>query len=195
MSAGPASPAETPLTPSESERLVPSLSTRGELREIERLGIHAARVWAMRPATLARSDLLSVEFVRELHRRMFGGIWRRAGRFRTAEEGAGWECGRVAQGVGLFLDDAEGWLRYSTYPVHEAAVRLHHRLVSVRPWANGNGRHARLMADVVVAAQGEAPLTWGARVPGPGSPSQRYFEAIAAADGGDLDPLVGFARS
>ena len=83
---------------------------------------------------------------------------------------------RIAEGVGMFLDDTDGWLRFSTYPVHEAAVRLHQRLLAIRPWSNGNGRHARLMADIIVASHGEKALTWGFRPrtrcllrwPGPG---------------------------
>ena len=184
---------EDPLSGEERARLLPSLSTREQLDEVERLGIHAARVWAMRPNVLGRADLLTEDFVRGLHRRMFGAIWRGAGQYRTTGRDPGWEVGRIPEGVRMFLDDAEGWLRFSTYPAHEAAVRLHHRLVSMHPWSNGNGRHARLMADIVVAAQGEAPLTWGARA-GPGSARERYLGAIRSADGGDLVPLLDFSR-
>jgi fido (protein-threonine AMPylation protein) len=91
----------------------------------------------------------------------------------------------------MFLDDAEGWLRYATYPVHEAAVRLHQRLLAIHPWANGNGRHARLLADIVVASHGESPLTWGSR--DPESAPRRYAEALGAAETGDVASLVEFA--
>jgi Fic-DOC domain mobile mystery protein B len=183
--------AESAITPEERSRLLPSLSTRAQLNEVESLGINAARVWAMRGTVLQRGDLMTEAFTRELHRRMFGGIWRGAGRFRTTVREPGWEPGRIAGGVGMFLDDAEGWLRYSTYPVQEAAVRLHQRLVAIHPWANGNGRHARLMADIVVASHGERPLTWGSR--DPESAPRRYAEALGAAENGDVAPLVEFA--
>jgi Fic-DOC domain mobile mystery protein B len=187
---------EKPLTPEERARLLPSLSTRAQLNEIERININAARVWAMRSSGLRRDDLLTEGFSRELHRRMFNGIWRGAGRYRTAERNPGWEPHRIAEGVAMFFDDAEGWLRFSTYPVHEAAVRLHLRLAAIHPWSDGNGRHARLVADIVVAAHGEKPLTWGSR-PAPGRPSpprERYIEAVKAADAGDMGPLLEFAR-
>ncbi len=188
---------DAPLTPDERVRLLPSLSTRAQLNEIERLNINTARIWAMRPAVLQRSDLLSEKFSRELHRRMFNVIWRGAGQYRTTERNPGWEPHRIAEGVGMFFDDAEGWLRFSTFGVHEAAVRLHHRLVSIHPWTNGNGRHARLIADIVVAANGEKPLAWGS---GPasigGAPARaRYLDAILAADSGDFVALLGFARA
>ena len=184
-----------PIAPGDQARLVPSLSTRAQLDEIERLKINAARVWAMRAAVLQRSDLLTEPFARELHRRMFGGVWRGAGRYRTFERAPGWEAHRIPEGVRMFLDDAEGWIRFSTYPVRESAVRLHHRLVAIHPWSNGNARHARLLADVVVASQGEEPLTWGAGSPssGLGTSPSRYADAIRAADAGDMGPLLGFA--
>lgn len=184
------------ITAEERSRLLPSLSTRAQLDEIEGLAINAARVWAMRDPVLQRPDLLTESFARELHRRMFGSVWRGAGRYRTKARRPGWEPGQIAEGVRMFLDDAEGWLRFSTYSVHEAAVRLHHRLVAVRPWTGGNGRHARLLADIVVASHGEEPLTWG-RQSGPGEPGSarsRYLAAVKAADSGDMVPLLGFAR-
>jgi Fic-DOC domain mobile mystery protein B len=190
-----ASPSDAPISPQERARLLPSLSTRAQLAEIERRHANAARVWAMRDAVLRRSGLMTEAFGRELHRRMFGGIWRGAGRYRTARLGSGWEPGEIADGVTMFLDDAEAWLRYSTYPVHEAAVRLHVRLAAIRPWFNGNGRHARLVADIVVAASGEEPLTWGSHAPGDGPEEARarYLGAMRAADLGDFGPLLAFA--
>ncbi len=190
-------PADAPITPGERARLLPSLSTRAQLTEIERRRAHTARVWAMRGAVLRRSDLMTEAFGRELHRRMFGGIWRGAGRYRTTVCSPGWEPGQIVEGVRMFFDDAEAWLRYSTYPVHEAAVRLHLRLAAIRPWFNGNGRHARLVADIVVAASEEEPLTWGSRSPrsDPGEARARYLEAMRIAESGDFKPLVDFARS
>ena len=108
--------AEHPLTPAETALLVPSLSTRAQLLEIEQAGIHAARLWAMRPRNLQGGEVFTENFLRELHRRMFGGIWRGAGRYRKSTAAAGWEPARIAEGVRLFLDDADGWARYSTYP-------------------------------------------------------------------------------
>lgn len=185
------------LTPTERERLVPSLSTREQLEEIERASIHAARVWAMRCAVAAPEAVLTELFSRQVHRRMFGGIWRGAGKYRTTAEGAGWEPVKIPEGMRMILDDAEGWIRFSTHPVHEVAVRLHHRIRCVRPWADGNGNHARLLADLVVASLGEKPLTWGIRTHGQDAKKARslYREASRAADAGDMAVLVEFARS
>jgi Fic-DOC domain mobile mystery protein B len=183
------------ITNDERLKLVPSLSTRAQIEDIERIGIQAARVWAMRPSVLRRDDLLTETFARELHRRMFAGIWKGAGKYRISAREPGWEPGQISEGVRIFMDDAEGWLRFSTYPVHESAVRLHHRLVSVRPWSNGNRRHARLMADIVVSSQGEPPLKWGQGADAGARLLARegYREAMKAADDGNFSALVEFA--
>src|ERR1035438_929745 len=112
----PAQEANVPIGPEERSRLLPSLSTRAQLDEIERLKINAARVWAMRSAVLQRDDLITESFARDLHRRMFSGIWRGAGRYRTTERSQGWEASRIAEGVRMFLDDAEGWIRLASQP-------------------------------------------------------------------------------
>ncbi len=189
--------ADAPISSDERALLLPSLLSRAQLDEIERRRINATRMWAMRVAVLKRGDLMTEAFARGLHRRMFGGIWRGAGRFRTTPHNPGWEPKHIATGVRMFLDDAEGWLRYSTYPVHEAAVRLHFRLAAVQPWFNGNGRHARLIADIVVAANEEKPLTWGLRSAqgGSGETRARYLEAMRVAESGDVAPLLEFALS
>ena len=200
-------PGQTPLTEEEKLQLRPSLSTRAQLNEAERLNIHAARLWAMRPSVLHRADLLTDAFARELHRRMFNQVWKWAGKYRTSDRNLGWEWPRIPEGMRVLLDDARYWEEHATYPAIEIAVRLHHRMVVIHPWPNGNGRHARLLADILVAARGGAPLTWGARLdlaqPGPSlavasakaDPRARYLTALKSADHGDYAPLLAFAAT
>lgn len=192
-----ASEGNTELSEEERLELIPSLTTRAELNAIERLNINAARVWAMRPRALQRPDLLTDAFARELHRRMFNQVWRWAGRYRTTEKNLGWEVHRLTEGVRNAFDDAQYWMQHSTYPLHEAAVRLHHQLVAIHPWPNGNGRHSRLIADLLVVSRGGDELTWGARADlmGAGEIRNRYITAIRAADAGDIVPLMNFAKS
>jgi Fic-DOC domain mobile mystery protein B len=187
----------TELTPEEQLELIPSLSTRAELNAFERASIHAARVWAMRARTLARPDLLTDTFSRELHRRMFNQVWRWAGRYRTSEKNLGWEVARITEGVHNAFADARAWAEFSTYPAAEAAVRLHHQLVLIHPWPNGNGRHSRLMADIMMAAEKCPPLTWGARgnLIATGELRERYIAAVRQADQGDFSLLLAFAQS
>jgi Fic-DOC domain mobile mystery protein B len=190
-------PGQTPLTEEEKRQLRPSLSTRTQLNTVERLNIHAARLWAMRRAVLRRDDLLTDAFARELHRRMFNQVWRWAGKYRTTDRNLGWEWPRIPEGMRTLLDDARYWHEHATYPVTEIAVRLHYRMVVIHPWPNGNGRHARLLADILVAARGAPPLTWGAQLElaQPGQARTRYIAALQSADQGDYAPLLAFARA
>lgn len=185
----------TPLTPEEQLELIPSLSTRAELNAVERANIHAALLWAMRRAVLRRTDLLTDTFARELHRRMFNQVWKWAGKYRTTERNLGWEWPRIPEGMRVLLTDASYWLEHDTYPLAEIAVRLHHRMVVIHPWPNGNGRHARLLADILVAARGAAAFTWGADLVSTGDARTRYLAALRAADQNDYGPLLAFASS
>lgn len=187
----------TPLNEEERRDLLLSLSTRAELNQVERLNINSARVWAMRQRVLSRDDLLSDLFARELHRKMFNQVWRWAGRFRTSEKNLGREIHRLTEGVHNAFADARVWTEFTTYPLAEIAVRLHHRLVQIHPWPNGNGRHARLMADIIVAARGGKELSWGAAgdLAAMNALRQRYIAAVQQADKGDFAPLLAFAQS
>lgn len=188
---------ETPLTEEERRDLIPSLSTRAELNEAERANILAARIWAMRRRTWQRDDLVTDAFARELHRRMFGRVWQWAGVYRKTERNLGWEVHRLTEGVHHAFADAQAWLQHETYPLPEVAVRLHHQLVRVHPWPNGNGRHARLMADVLVQSRGGAELTWGAGADmvAPGEMRAQYIKALRQADEGNFGPLTAFAKA
>lgn len=190
-------PGQTPLTGEEKRQLRPSLSSRLQLNAVERNNIHAGRLWAMRKAGLRRDDLLTDAFARELHRRMFNQVWKWAGKYRTTDRNLGWEWPRIPEGMRVLLDDARYWDRHATYSTAEIAVRLHHRMVVIHPWPNGNGRHARLLADVLVAARDGAALTWGARLDlaQPGLVRARYITALQSADQGDYAPLFTFANS
>lgn len=193
----PDTPGRTPLIEEEKLQLRPSLSTRAQLNAAERLNIHAARLWAMRKTVLRRPDLLTDTFARELHRRMFNQVWRWAGKYRTSDRNLGWEWPRIPEGMRVLLDDARYWREHATYVPVEIAVRLHHRMVVIHPWPNGNGRHARLLADILAAAHAAPPLTWGAGLDlaQPGLARTRYLAALQSADQGDYAPLLAFASS
>jgi len=190
-------PGQTPLTEEEKLQLRPSLSTRAELNAAERLNIHAARLWALRKAVLRRDDLLTDAFARELHRRMFNQVWRWGGKYRTSDRNLGWESHRIPEGMRVLLDDARYWEQHKTHPPVEIAVRVHHRMVVIHPWPNGNGRHARLLADILVAARGQPALTWGASLDlaQPGLARRQYIAALKSADQNDYAPLLTFASS
>lgn len=196
MHLGGAEPGQTPLELDEAEQLIPSwVSTRGDLDSAEQENIAAAVEWSSR-ARWSSSDVLDDRFLRRLHRRMFGEVWQWAGAYRTSPRNIGVEAWRISEEVALLLADARYWVAHSTYSVDEIAIRFHHRLVSVHPFPNGNGRHARLAADLLVETLGAEPFTWGInRDDDAAALRNEYVAAILAADAGDIAPLLTFARS
>jgi len=144
--------------------------------------------------------MLSAGFVTRLHERMFGDVWKWAGTWRTTVRNAARNIGvdayRIGMDVAAGLDDVRYWVENTTYPPDETAVRLHHRLVAIHPFPNGNGRHSRLMADLLVERLGGTPFIWGGRsLADPGELRRRYIAALRAADNYNTGPLLAFARS
>jgi Fic-DOC domain mobile mystery protein B len=191
-------PGATPLTADDLDGLIPSdLATRGDLDRAELENIVEGRLWAgARRWTPA--SLLDAAAVRDLHRRMFGQVWRWAGQWRRRETNLGVSPEAIAVAVRDTLDDARAWVEHATYPPDEVALRLHHRLVAVHPFPNGNGRHARLCADLLVRTLGRPPLTWsGGDLVHTAAVRDRYLAALRAMDSDrdDVTSLLDFARS
>jgi Fic-DOC domain mobile mystery protein B len=184
----------TPLDPEEREGLLQSWITfRSELNEAEQANITAGAAWAQRQR---RQEILTETFIKQLHVRMFGEVWAWAGRFRLTERNIGIDPARIAVELRKLLDDARYWIANETFPPDEIAVRLHHRLVAVHPFPNGNGRTARLLADLLAVRLGREPFTWGrASLTDIGEARRAYIKALRAADDHDIRPLLAFARS
>lgn len=187
-------PGATPIDPNEAAGLIPShISLQSELNEWEETNILEARTWAM---SKKHKDLLSEQFIKRLHREMFKHTWKWARRFRTSNKNLGVPWYRISQDLRNLCDDAKHWVAERTYGEVEIAVRFHHRLVSIHPFPNGNGRHARLVADLLMRGFGQPPLTWGSvNLTAPGDARRRYMDALRAADSQNLQPLIDFARS
>lgn len=186
----------TPLEPEEREGLLQTWIThRSDLNEAEQDNIVKGAVWA-RSRRQRNADILNEGFARSLHRRMFGDVWQWAGTFRQTERNIGIEAHRIPNDIGMMFDDVRYWVDHETFPPDEIAVRLHHRLVAIHPFPNGNGRHARLMADLLIERLGGQPFTWGGgSLHDIGELRRQYIDALRAADNHDIDPLIAFARS
>lgn len=186
----------TPLSLDEQLDLIPDLTSKEELNEWERLNILEAYGWALDKRNLNRLDPLSESYVRQLHLRMFDQTWKWAGVYRTTEKNIGIPHYQIREGLAALLGDTRYWLEHKTFGPDEIAVRFHHRMVWIHPFANGNGRHARLMADVLIRRQGCPLFTWGsADIVRAGDFRRSYIEALRAADKNDIGPLLLFARS
>lgn len=185
----------TPLTPEEQEGLKQTwVTTRADLNEAEQINIDQAVAWT---AKLGDRELLTEEFVFDLHKRMFDDVWIWAGTRRNTGKNIGVDPPQIYLRLGGLLADARYWIQESVYSADEIAIRLHHGLVFIHPFPNGNGRHARLMADLLIEQLGGQPFTWGGggTLQDIGELRAKYIHALKRADDHDFDELFAFARS
>jgi Fic-DOC domain mobile mystery protein B len=186
--------AATPLREEEQRALkLTYITNRAQLNAAEQENIARGQEWA-----LGRDrNLLTESGVKSLHRHMFDDVWRWAGQFRQHEVNIGIAYWKISVELRVLLDDVKTWIETTAYPADEIAVRLHHRLAQIHPFPNGNGRHARLMADLVIMRLGGRRFSWGGatNLQKASDVRGRYIAALKAADGYDLGPLLAFARS
>ncbi|MGE3621279.1 MAG: mobile mystery protein B [Acidimicrobiia bacterium] len=199
----------TPLADADLDGLKPTwVATRSDLDRVEQENIIKATRW-VNDRSWTTERVLDEAALRRLHRRMYGDVWTWAGDYRRTQKQFGnltgsdhWEIGvdvrnavadtLVQVGALLHPDDSD----HGT-AADEVALRLHHRLVVVHPFASGNGRWSRQVATLLARALQRPDFTWsgiGLRVAG-GVDRSGYVDALRAADDHDLGPLIRFARS
>lgn len=185
--------ASTPLSPEEQEGLIPSYITlRSELNEAEQANIVDAEEWAFN----RRRDVLSEKFLNDLHKRMFGRVWKWAGHYRRTGKNIGVDAYKIPMELRSLLDDVRFWIEHSTHQPDEIGARFHHRLVWIHVFPNGNGRHARTATDLLLVALGAPRFTWGREnLVDAGETRRAYVDALRAADTHDYGPLLAFVRS
>ena len=183
----------TPLDHGEMEGLRYShITTRGELDELEQANIVEGMQWLKKQRNV---DILSEAFVRNLHKQLFGKVWKRAGSFRQTEKNIGVDPVQIAIQLRQLLDDANYWIEKKTYPPKELAARFHHKLVLIHPFPNGNGRHARIMADaILIKVMGERAIDWagGYKLDVMNERRKQYIAALRAADRDEFSKLLEF---
>jgi Fic-DOC domain mobile mystery protein B len=185
--------ANTPLEAEEREQLIPSYITlRAELNEAELTNIADARKWL----SSRKREVLNAGFLNELHKRMYGEVWKWAGTYRTTARNIGVEAYLIANQLYQAVDDAKFWVANDTFPPDEIAVRFSHRVVAIHPYPNGNGRFSRMIGDLLAIELGRPRFTWGqVNLVDPSETRKAYIAALKAADAGDFEPLIAFARS
>ncbi|TAN21602.1 MAG: mobile mystery protein B [Chitinophagaceae bacterium] len=187
---------QTPLDEDEKDGLlIPIIATRGELDEFEQQNIEQAIQWTL-TRSLKPKTILTEAFVCSVHKRMYGDVWRWAGTFRKTNKNIGVDKWQIPVELKYLLNDTLFWIDHKTYPPDEIAVRFKHRIVSIHCFPNGNGRHSRLMGDIIIEKVFNRPVfSWGAAdLVKQGDNRSAYLTAIKAADAGNITPLLIFAR-
>ena len=183
---------QTPLTGEEHEDLIPSYITlRSELNEAEQANILEAQEWAFK----RKRNVLNEKFLNDLHKHMYGNVWRWGGKYRRTGKNIGVDAYRIPTELRQLIDDCTFWIENKTYEPDELAARFHHKLVWVHAYPNGNGRHARFATDLLLMSLGLEPFTWGSvNLVDPSETRRRYIDALRDADNHNIEPLLAFAR-
>ena len=188
---------QTPLDEEEKDGLlILTIATRGELDEFEQQNIEKAVQWIL-GRTFKPELFFTEDFVRMLHKRMYADVWEWAGEFRKTNKNIGVDKWKIPSDLKYLLDDAKYWHENNTYTQDEIAVRFKHRIVSIHCFPNGNGRHSRLLADIIIEKIYKQPVfSWGAaNLSDEGDTRKSYLKAVKTADRGDYSLLLAFARS
>jgi Fic-DOC domain mobile mystery protein B len=188
---------QTPLNEEEKEGLlIPTITTHGELDEFEQLNIEKAIRWTL-TRKFKKEDILKEDFIKLVHKRMYSDVWAWAGEFRKTNKNIGVDRYQVAIELRKLLGDCNYWIDHGTYPPDEIAVRFKHRIVSIHCFSNGNGRHSRMMGDLIIEKIfGKPVFTWGAiaDLTKTSDTRKEYLTAVKTADKNDIGPLLEFAR-
>jgi Fic-DOC domain mobile mystery protein B len=188
---------QTPLDEEEKDGLlISTITTREELDEFEQLNIQKAIEWTLR-RKFKKEKILTEDFIKALHKKMLGDVWRWAGTFRSSNKNIGVDRFRIRTEFRKLLDDTKYWIEHQIYEPDEIAIRFKHRIVSIHCFANGNGRHSRLMADILIDQVFSLPVySWGSsNLVKADEIRAAYLAAIRQADFGNVQPLMTFSRS
>ncbi len=187
---------QTPLNEDEKKGLlINTITTHGELDEHEQLNIEKAVEWTIQ-TKFKQNKILTEQFIKNLHKQMFGNVWAWAGEFRKSEKNIGVEWIKIGIELKYLLDDTNYWIENKTFLPDEIAIRFKHRLVNIHCFANGNGRHSRLMADIIIESVFNKDLfTWNhSNMVKADETRKKYISAIKDADNGNINPLLDFSR-
>jgi Fic-DOC domain mobile mystery protein B len=183
----------TDLDQDELSGLLPThLIVQAQLNEWEQVNILNAEKWL---SSRKPKNVLSEEFCRSLHKKMFDQTWSWAGTFRRSDKNIGVDWTQISVNLKNLLEDTKYWLKYQVYSLNEVGARFHHRLVSIHCFPNGNGRHARLMTDALMIENGQSRFSWGSLMKDSVLARSKYLESLRDADKGSLEPLKKFLNS
>jgi len=189
---------QTPLSEDEINELkIPTITTREELDEFEQQNIEKALEWYLYRRKYKVDKILTEDFINEVHVKMFGDVWNWAGQTRSSEKNIGVPWIHISIQLRQLLEDCRYWIANKTYSDEEISIRFKHGLVAIHLFPNGNGRHSRLMLDIVMKHVFNKPLlTWGQRnLVDKSVTRETYIKALRKADLGDFKDLIAFAQS
>jgi Fic-DOC domain mobile mystery protein B len=188
---------QTPLSEEEKDGLlIKTITTHGELDEHEQLNIEKAIEWTIK-TKFKKDQILTEKFIKALHKKMLGNVWSWAGEFRKSEKNIGVPWVKIGVELRVLLEDTKYWIENKIFSNEEIAIRFKHRLVNIHCFPNGNGRHSRIMADIIMESiLGSEPFSWNqSNMVKADQTRKNYINAIREGDNGNIQPLIDFAKN
>ncbi|MBP9601696.1 MAG: mobile mystery protein B [Lutibacter sp.] len=188
---------QTPLDEDEKEGLkIKSITAQNELDEFEQLNIEKAVEWTIH-ANFKSEKILTEKFIKDVHKKMYSDVWKWAGEFRKTNKNIGINWTQIRVELKNLLDDTKFWIEHKTYQPEEIAIRFKHRIVAIHCFSNGNGRHSRMMADIIIESIFRKEIfTWHTSNMVKADETRKlYIKALREADKGNIKPLLEFAQN
>lgn len=188
---------QTPLDEDEKDGLlIPTITTREELDEFEQLNIEKAVEYYLLRRNFKKEEILSEKFIFEVHKRMLGDVWEWVGKIRRSNKNLGVDKFQIPSLLRQLIENCRYWIGNKTFPEEEIAIRFKHEIVSIHVFPNGNGRHSRLMADIIMKHIFKKPIfSWGHKgLIHQSKARDEYIKALREADKGNITNLIKFSR-
>lgn len=188
---------QTPIDEDEKQGLlISTITTREELDEFEQLNIEKAVEFYLLRRKFKMDVILTEKFIFDVHKKMFSDVWAWAGTARKSNKNIGVDKYQVMPLLNQLIGNCKFWIENNTFSDEEIAIRFKHELVAIHIFPNGNGRHSRLMGDIVIKhIFGKAKFSWGHKdLANEGDVRSTYIKGLRKADNGDFADLIEFSR-
>lgn len=167
----------------------------GDLNRVEAENIIDAQRKFLRAPVGEPKNWFRIRELKAIHHAMFGNVWKWAGSYRTSVTSIGVKPNLIPMQLSELCQQVLSW---SEHPVEltfvEMAARIHHRLVSIHPFENGNGRFSRLIADRFLLAWRCSYPIWPHLLNQESVVRSKYIQTLKSADKGDYGPLVDLMK-
>lgn len=184
---------KTPLT--DFEGLLADVHTRDALNTLEFLNVSKAyEKYLLRRPSKKKASFIYDWFLK-VHREMYEDVWAWAGTIRKSNKNIGVDKSQICETLKALEKDYPIWIGSKMDP-NEVAARLHHRLVWIHPFENGNGRWARLITNIYLKQIDLPLIVWPEKkLLEQGNVRKQYLDALHKADEHDFKPLIALQKT
>jgi len=170
------------------------IETKEELDAVEFLNVLQGTKWLSK--NLKKVSVLDEVTLKKVHKQMFGDVWTWAGKIRKRNLNLGVDFFNILVELKRLKDDVAFWVKNRSFNDVDIAIRLHHRLVWVHPFVNGNGRWGRAITDAWLLSKKQPAFSWGGSNLSIDKKARReYIGALNQADKFNFKALLEFATN